>query len=472
MAKIPDFTRYRFGIRADAGAKMRQLAFLVARPKFGTAKRTIRGTAKQIFGWVKRSAHDDKLLREGPAFCMAPWVHLAVSTTGVATPCCEAKGEFGHVGRQSIDEIWYGPEFRNFRAGLIRDKRDARCRKCYDVERSGGFSLRRRFNEDFARRAERLHAKTDGTDVLTPALPVSLDIRFSNLCNFSCRMCWHGASSKWFSDARDLRLTAGPAALLTSFPTAAEGIRALRPLLATVERIQWAGGEPLLIEEHYVILDELLALGRDRVALSYNSNMSELLVGNFDVLALWSRFKHVTLQASVDGVGRRGELIRRGLSWTRFVENVVAVKQRCPHVNILFGITVSVFNVFALPDLHRDLVALGCCSAHDFRIHPLQEAAIYCIQILPPDLKRKVAQDLIAYARTLPADEDGSAEYGPIRRQFQHVIDYMMAADRQELIDRFRTMTLNLDRLRGEETGEICPELAPLLQPSLRQALG
>ncbi len=445
------------------------LDFLVARSQFGPAMQAIGASAKPIFAWLKRSAHADPdfgLLREGRAFCMAPWVHLAVSTGGVATPCCEAKGEFGHVGRQSIDEIWHGPEFRRFRAGLLRDKRDDRCWKCYDVEQSGGFSLRRQFNAEFARHAGRLHVKTDGTDVLMPALPISLDIRFSNLCNFSCRMCWHGSSSKWFSDAHELGLTAGPAALMTSFPTLPEGIRALRPLLATVEEIYWTGGEPLLAEEHYAILDELLALGRDRVALSYNSNMSELHVGKFDVLALWSGFKDVKLGASIDGVGSRGELIRRGLSWTGFVENVVAVKQRCPHVKIEFGITVSVFNVFALADLHRDLVALGCCGAHDFRIHPLQEAAFYSIQILPPDLKRKAAQDLIVYAQTLPADEDGPGKINPIRRQFQHVIDYMMAADRQELIGDFRAMTLKLDRLRGEETGEICPELAPLLQQS------
>ena len=423
--------------------------------------------AGQAAGATPQPVATGTLLREGRAFCLAPWVHLAIGVGGVATPCCEAKGDFGQAGRQPIDEIWHGQPFRDFRAAMLRDERDPRCRKCYEVEETGGRSLRQNFNLDFANHIGRADPVTAGSDALAPPRPVSLDVRFSNLCNFACRMCWHGSSSKWFADASRLGRTAGPSALITSFRTQVDGVQALRPLLATVEHIYWAGGEPLLMQEHYDVLAELLAIGRDDVTLTYNSNMSELHAGKFDILALWSRFRHVTLEASIDGVGRRGELIRHGLSWAQFVENVVAVKRRCPHVRIRFGITVSVFNACVLADLHRDLVALGCCGAHDFRIHPLQEPAHYSIRILPRRLKRKIARRLMAYKRTLPGIVDDPASRIPIGHQFQHIVDHMMAADQQELIEQFRAVTLSLDERRAEATGTICPELAPLLRTSM-----
>jgi MoaA/NifB/PqqE/SkfB family radical SAM enzyme len=392
---------------------------------------------------------------------MAPWVHFAVRTDGAVTPCCEAKGTFGHFADQPVEAIWHGPALRDFRATLLRDEPDLRCRKCYDAEASGGVSLRHSFNRVFAARfAERIPPAAG--DPLKPPPPISLDIRFSNLCNFSCRMCWHGSSSKWFADARKLGWTAGPDALIAVFPTSDAGVQAVRPLLDTVEEIYFAGGEPLLYPEHAAILETLLTLGRTAVRLRYTSNLSELCAGGHDVLDLWRHFSNVHLEVSADAEGPRGELIRRGLSWPRLVVNLRAVRQRCPHVRISFGVTVSVFNVMVLPELHRALVALEVCGAHDFHLHPLQESEMHSIRILPRRLKRRAARRLLNYARSLPAA--GSAVTAPIQLQLQHVVDHMLSMDRSALVGQFRDTTLRVDRLRGEATARICPELAPLLR--------
>ena len=394
------------------------------------------------------------------AFCMAAWVHLAVAANGVATPCCEAKGDFGRVGRQSLDEIWRGGEFRAFRAKLRRGERDDRCGKCYDIEQSGGTSFRQGFNAEFADRQDRV-----ALDL--PPAPVSLDIRFSNLCNFSCRMCWHGSSSKWFADARALGWKAGESALIAAWPGKDDGLRALQPLLAGVEKIYWAGGEPLLMEEHYAVLEALLAAGRSDVKLKYNSNLSELRAGKFDILSLWPKFESVVLEVSVDGTDRRGELIRHGLSWPGLRDNIAQVRAKCPKVRLEFGVTVSVFNIFALTELHRTLAALGDGGAQGFRVHALQEPAHYNIQILPKHMKRRAAKQLLDYAQKLPEGGAGAgAGMVPIRKQFEAVVEYMMQADRQDLIGSFRSVSAKLDRLRGEDTVAICPELAPLLRPS------
>ncbi len=405
----------------------------------------------------------------GRAFCVAPWLNLSVAIGGRATPCCEFKGDFGNVGQQSIEDIWGGQAFHDFRAKMLRDERDDRCCKCYEVEETGGESLRSRFNTRQTHYADALdgdiRAVGPVADLVAPTLPITLDIRFSNLCNFSCRMCGHDASSKWFSDARKMGWTAGPDALIATFASTEAGVRALRPLLPTIEQIYFAGGEPLLLEQHYAVLNELIAQGRTDVILVYSSNMSELRLGRFDVLALWPRFKNICVEVSVDGAGARGELVREGMSWTTFLANVSAVIQRCPHIRVRFGVTVSVFNVWSLPELCEDLLALEGVGEHDFHFHVLQEPKYYSIQILPRSIKLEILRHLEAYADAHPNDGARANDFS-IESQFRHIIDHMMAEDRTDLIECFRSVTSRLDALRNRSTSAICPELAPLLRRS------
>jgi MoaA/NifB/PqqE/SkfB family radical SAM enzyme len=420
----------------------------------------------------------DTLSRHGRAFCVAPWLNLNIAIGGAVRPCCEIKGDFGEVKQQSIEDIWNGREFGELRAALLRDERDARCSKCYEIEETGGQSLRKLYNEGAEIHVDRIrgHGDADGGGAEAPVpLPTALDIRFSNLCNFSCRTCGHSASTKWFSEARKMGWAVAPEALIKSFDSTRLAMQALGPLLPKVENIYFAGGEPLLLAEHYAILHELLAQGRTDVKLVYNSNMSALRLGKQDVLGLWSRFEDVTIQVSIDGSGERGELIREGLSWTQFVANLATVKQSCPHIRMSFGVTVSVFNVFDLPDLYRDLLALGCSGAGDFHFHVLQEPDYYSIQILPRDLKLEVMRRLDPGAG-MQSNEGVNAGYRNggsgaidlvIQNQFHHIVDHMMAEDRTDLIHVFQCVTAKLDSMRGRSTAAICPELEPLLRFSL-----
>jgi MoaA/NifB/PqqE/SkfB family radical SAM enzyme len=432
-------------------------------------------TEQQGVGAASAPPAIDSLSRHGRAFCVAPWLNLNIAIGGAVRPCCEIKGDFGDVKQQSIEDVWNGREFGELRATLLRDERDERCSKCYEIEETGGQSLRKLYNESAAIHVDQIRGDGDADDESPVPLPTALDLRFSNLCNFSCRTCGHSASTKWFSEARKMGWAVAPEAMIKSFDSTRLAMQALGPLLPKVENIYFAGGEPLLLAEHYAILHELLARGRTDVKLVYNSNMSALRLGKHDVLGLWSRFEDVTIQVSIDGSGERGELIREGLSWTEFVANLAAVKQRCPHVRMSFGVTVSVFNVFILPDLYRDLLALGCAGAGDFHFHVLQEPDYYSIQILPRDLKLEVVRRLDPGAGVQSKEDvEGGFRIGgsegidlSIQNQFRHIVDHMMAEDRTDLIHVFQCVTVKLDAMRGRSTAAICPELAPLLRFSV-----
>lgn len=406
----------------------------------------------------------------GDAMCMAPFVNLAVAIGGGTSPCCLFSEPIGDVRRQSIPEIWSSEGFADLRTHLLADKRDGRCHRCYQTEENGGISLRNQFNSEFAERASSLGAISLSDEPALPP-PVALDVRFSNLCNFSCRTCYHGASTKWFADAKKLGWEQAPEALIPTFNSSAEGIAAIAPLLGNVEKIYFAGGEPLLHQPHYAILARLLELGRTDVRLEYNSNFSELELAGVEVLTLWSQFTNVKIGLSIDGSGKRGELVREGLKWDVFVANVNRLKTRCPHVVVRFDITVSIFNVAVLDDLIRELIALGFADQDVFRLNVLLDPTHYSIQILPKSMKQRIARRLQLFSDGLALQSvvDAPAlDYGSARLQLAHVIEHMLARHRTDEIVAFRRVTAQLDKLRREKTLDTCPELAPLLAPSAK----
>jgi organic radical activating enzyme len=57
-----------------------------------------------------------------------------------------------------------------------------------------------------------------------------------------------------------------------------------------LERIYFAGGEPLIMEEHYRLLNELVKRKMFHVNLVYNSNFSKLAYKDQNVLEIWKHF--------------------------------------------------------------------------------------------------------------------------------------------------------------------------------------
>ena len=79
-----------------------------------------------------------------------------------------------------------------------------------------------------------------------------IDIRFSNLCNFKCRMCNHDFSSNWYEDMKKIRpQNVRETKVLKATDTIVED---LIPHLSKIRSFYFAGGEPLIMPEHYKVL--------------------------------------------------------------------------------------------------------------------------------------------------------------------------------------------------------------------------
>jgi sulfatase maturation enzyme AslB (radical SAM superfamily) len=281
------------------------------------------------------------------------------------------------------------------------------------------------------------------------------------LCNLKCRSCGHIYSSQWYQDQAKI---AGPQWKLQNSVLNYAGRdehdmwSQLSTHLDYVEQIYFAGGEPLMMEEHYNILDELERRGRFDVRLIYNTNFTHTKLKNRTVFDYWKRFKSVAVGASLDAMGPRAEYIRRGTDWDTVERNREQMLEICPRVDFYISPTLSIMNALHLPEFHRSWVERGYIKPQDLNVNILQDPAHFRIDIAPIKYKQRIRQ---AYAEHLewlrPLDPLNRATVG-----FESAINFMMTTDNTHLIDSFWRKTYDLDSIRNENILDVIPELEAL----------
>jgi organic radical activating enzyme len=287
------------------------------------------------------------------------------------------------------------------------------------------------------------------------------DIRFSNLCNLKCRSCGHIFSSQWYQD--QAKLAGGDwrernTVMNYAGRTETDMWEQLIPHLDYVEQIYFAGGEPLLMEEHYRILDELVQRGRFDVRLVYNTNFTHTDLKGNSVFEYWKQFDSVAVGASLDASGVRGEYIRKGTDWAQVEQNRRDMLAICPDVDFYISPTLSIMNALHLPDFHRDWVEKGLLRAQDLNVNILQDPLYYRIDIAPLAFKEQIKHKFEQHLEWLrPQDPLSRATVG-----FESAITYMMATDNTHLIPKFWSKTEQLDAIRRENILDIIPELKAL----------
>jgi len=402
------------------------------------------------------SEREQFLLKDSKTFCIYPWIHLHAYPTGEAYPCCHAEMGVGQVGNcrvNTLEQIWTDTPMQQLRADMLSETPNAACTRCYEQEESGFFSGRRSANKHHGHHVKKLETN--------PFEMTYWDIRFSNLCNLKCRSCGHIFSSQWYQDQAKL---AGPAWKLNNTVlnyagrTETDMWTQLEPHLDYVEQIYFAGGEPLLMEEHYRILDELVKKKRFDVRLIYNTNFTHTDLKGNSVFEYWKQFDSVAVGASLDASGARGEYIRKGTDWTVVEQNRRDMLAICPQVDFYISPTLSIMNAWHLPDFHRDWVAKGLIRAQDLNVNILQDPVHYRIDIAPAAYKGALLARYREHIEWLRGQD-------PLQRAtqgFESAITFMTATDNTSLIDTFWRKTHELDSIRRERMLDIIPELRAL----------
>ncbi len=336
------------------------------------------------------------LLTESKTFCMMPWVHMHAFPDGRAYPCCFSDywHPVGDLRKNTMEEVWNEEKYKTIRKNMLEDKSCKECAKCYEREEHGFFSMRNDSNRTYGHHIGEVEkTKNDGTH---PEFKIRYwDIRFSNLCNFRCRTCSPIFSSNWYNDHVKLYNRApdvlGRDMARVEYTTGDEEgmLKQMEEHIPYLEQVYFAGGEPLIMKEHYYLLEKLIEYGKTDVRILYNSNFSELRFKDKHVFDYWRHFKNVSIGASLDASGARAELIRKGTEWNQIVENRRLMMQEVPHVDFYVSATVSAMNVLHVIDFHREWTELGLIKAKDFNINLCQSPEWYRPNIFPKWFKEK-----------------------------------------------------------------------------------
>lgn len=405
-------------------------------------------------------------LTESKTFCMLPWVHMHAFPDGRAYPCCLSDywHPVGDLRKHTMEEVWNQDKYRAMRVNMLVDKSCAECTKCYEQEQHGAFSMRNDSNRNYGHLIKEVaNTHADGTN---PDFKIRYwDVRFSNLCNMKCRSCGPIFSSQWYSDHVKLygRVpdVLGREMARVEYTTGQDG-GIEEQMLAHVpylEQVYFAGGEPLIMKEHYALLEKLIEAGKTDIRIQYNTNFSEMRFKDKHVFDYWKHFKNVSVGASLDAMGKPAELIRKGTDWNQTIRNRELMLQEVPHVDFYVSSTVSSMNVLHVLDFHKEWAASGLIKAKDWNINICQSPDWYRADIFPKWFKEQVITP--AYREHIewlcPQDSLQRATNG-----FVSMLDFINGNDGSANWDRFVQETKKLDELRDESFWDTMPELSVL----------
>ena len=393
-------------------------------------------------------------------FCVLPWVSLEASPIGTVRPCCLAddeivddSGEKFNLKSASFSAIQHSKHMQDLRQEFLDGVQPQTCRKCWREERSGRTSKR-------MHTLDRLkHILSGPQEWTTQARPLLfLDLKLGNICNLKCRICgswssstfaaeelqWlrHGEEKKESPHYQMLRQGAWPKENLKFWTE-------IDQILDQIRYIEFTGGEPFMIQEHFDMLQGMVDRGiAHQVEIHYNTNGTHWPA---EAEHIWKHFKTVEIAVSIDDIGERFEYQRTNAAWSEVCANVVnfrQLRQRYCNIRLQACITVNVFNVYYLEHVANWALRQGFDFIYWNMMH---DAYYFSIATLPAQAKIAVTERLMS-AR-VPEK---------IQKEFQQIVAFMNnGASLDGKLLRIRLS--DFDYKRNQNLAEVEPEFAQLI---------
>lgn len=429
---------------------------------------SLRESIKNLFISPAAKEKKRKLLTESNVFCMAPWLQLHAQTNGKVAPCCMSavysNNELGDLRvNPNLEEAWNSENAKQLRLNMLQGKTNTICSLCYKYEGVGKVSERMMYNRDYKQWYSKVEATLPDGSLKGFEVPL-VDIRFSNKCNYKCRICDSEFSSLWYDEEQKIdkkpKLPSEKEMYVASDKVTFWD--SYKRLLPGVKRLHFAGGEPLFMDEHYETLEYLISVGRTNVTLSYNTNFSTLRYKRYNVIDLWNKFERVDIWASLDMMGEKGDYQRKGQKWNKIEENIRLVQRECATAQFGVNVTANILNVLYIPEFFQYMVDNRLVEPHRMNVYLLFEPPYYNLTNLTPALKQKVLRRYENFERNYL---DNIANADNFRNHIRAATAYMMSED-GTLKNEFRHWIKAVDELRGEHFVSVFPELAEMMNES------
>jgi MoaA/NifB/PqqE/SkfB family radical SAM enzyme len=312
----------------------------------------------------------------------------------------------GNLKRHTLEQIWNSPDLKKIRTQFLKGEQPAVCKRCYMQEDMGTPSFRISSNNQWAHHIDKAVETTDEDGTDNNFKLNYWDFRFSNVCNLRCRMCGPELSSSWYADQiKFYGSSTTNQALVHMNDGSLEDIMVyVDRFINDVEEIYFAGGEPFIMDEHYLILEKLIAAGNTKCRIRYNTNFTSLKFKDWDLIKLWKPFikdnlDNVRVFASLDAIENVAEYSRKGTKWSAVEANIQRLHKH--GMNVWTSSTISIFNIFELPKFVNRMFELGIPMEKMQMNNVLTFPDYYCINILPDELKENVIFTLDEHARSI-----------------------------------------------------------------------
>ena len=354
--------------------------------------------------------------------CTAPWTHTYVSPQGERRLCCASREDsdfqkqYIDTGEQnpepifnpiSIKDHWNSEYMKDIRKRMMDGEAIPQCVVCN--ENVLNLHTYRSYFTDtlFPHKIQELIDTTDDTGYTT-MVPVSYDYRLSNLCNFKCRMCGDQLSSSWEAENKvNNRLQDEPWLIpnnrrkITNFQKEVleEELQAAVDE-DVIEEIYWVGGEPLMWERHWTIMDQLKDSKRKKeITIRYNTILSRVDYKKYNLFDMLEGFKAMNICASIDGAGAIGEYIRTGIKWDDWLDNFkrgIYLNEQYGDDGMVFDVTLTTPGLFGLKDLFDVVTELDVKSYFKFT-YGFTHNVLMCPDALPKSIVEPYCNELIEY---------------------------------------------------------------------------
>lgn len=446
-----------------------------------------------------------------PTFCALPWLHLSSRPDGKMRTCCTSNassvqdpdssnkvggGEVGvlkndegvpsNFNTTSLHDAWNSSYMRNVRKMMLKGEKPAPCLKCYKEEEAGHLSKRNWETEYWGHRydLEQLVAETQ-EDGSIPVKIRYIDLRMGSKCQLACVMCSPHDSSSWIKDWKAIvpQIKNEKLAQTSQWDKARDSganynwhknnPRFWKELMEQVPhmyQLYFAGGESLIIEEHYDLLEECIKQGYAKnIELRYNSNAVEWRDDLFD---LWAEFKRVRFHYSIDAYGAHNDYIRYPSQWSHQEEVFWKLDNTAPQVEVTTATTLMALNVPYIPEFVQWKVNQGFkkinkwpLGAGGINMHFAYWPPQLNVKVLPQNIKKQIAEK---YENEFyPWIEDNwdkftgvkeagitkeqflAADYG--LKRFKGIINFMNAEDWSQRLPETKEYLQLVNKQRGWE---------------------
>jgi MoaA/NifB/PqqE/SkfB family radical SAM enzyme len=442
-------------------------------------------------------------------FCTMPWSSIMILPSGDFKICCfsghHTKTEYTHgvavddngvvmnVLTHDIMEAMNSKWHKEIRLAQQKGERHPTCKVCWDrddaaatagiqsvslrvvrsyyqnvgsnMDRVGGQCLTGSVTQDSA-------ADTMNADGSIGVMPISLDIRFSNLCNMKCIMCDSTYSNLWYEDhiamtGKDTFLVGPKSYKIEKSPKVSGGHTYSTNMDAWNDDPRWwaqfdkiaphlrhayiTGGEPFVQPVHDVFIQKLIERDYAKdIVLEYDTNMSVI---NPKILGMLKQFKDVIFRASIDDVGERYDLIRFPGKFERVNKNMKMLEEFDMASNVsAISTCVGIYSIFAPIRLFNHFKPKG----NQLSIRTLRYPAQVDIANLPPSMKQKVIE---TYQNSGIPELYQFPIVGYLKNNMNRVTEEQGA----QKLRGFVAYMNSLDKLRGTDWKATFPEMVALL---------